>query len=396
MKTIVVTGATGLLGSAFLFELMARPAGDVGRIVVLGGRGEFSALHERLAAALRDHGLDYLELGEQDVTRLMERVEGMQMRLDEPGVGLSDEDLARLAQIEIDVFVHIAGLTTFKKDDQAAADCKRVNVDGLDNLLGVCAGLKIGRFVHLGSAYSAGRVQGHCQPDDDDPEGQFHNPYQRSKADGERMVRAWAQARSDMELIVVRPATIGGRLLTAPRAHVTKFDVFLAWAKGMMRLKGMFAGGLRTSHGKRIDIPMRLTMHPTAGLNIVPTDWVAKCLVVTALDDDLRHCSYHLANHASTPHNMYVRQIIDAVGIGGVTFQDHRPTDMSMLESVYHERLGWVFADYVEHPELSFDVASQAELEEKAGVRCPPVDAQAFADLLGYGHERHYGLDLDR
>ncbi len=396
MKTIVVTGATGLLGGAFLFELMVKPDDQVGRIVVLGGSGEFSTLRERLEAALAEHGLVYLGLQADDVPRLMARVETMHMRLDEPGLGLSADDLATLRGLEIDSFVHIAGLTTFKQDPKAAADCKRVNVDGLASLLDVCDGLRIRRFVHLGSAYSAGRLHGHCAPDDDDPDGDFHNPYQRSKADGERMVRGWASERGDMELIVVRPSTIGGRLITAPRGHVTKYDVFLGWAKGMMRLKGMLAGGLRASHDTPMDIPLRLTIHPTAGLNIVPTDWAARCLAVVALDDDLGHGSYHLANARSTPHSVYVPQIIDAVGIGGVTFMDHRPTDPSMLETAYHERLGWVFADYVEHPDLTFDRTNQQELETKAGVPCPPVDAEAFAHLLAYGHDRHYGLDLDR
>ena len=396
MKTIVVTGATGPLGGCFLFELMVQPDEQVGRIVVLGGRGAHANLRERIEAALRDHGLSYVGRPSEDVPRLMARVQAIQMRMDEPGLGLSDADLDTLEALRIDAFVHIAGMTTFKQDAKAAADCERVNVRGLASLLAVCEGLAIRRFVHVGSAYSAGRLHGHCLPDDDDADGEFHNPYQRSKAEGERLVRRWASEREGTELVVVRPSTLGGRLLTAPRGHVTKYDVFLGWAKGMMRLKGMFAGGLRASHDNRMDIPLRLAIHPTAGLNIVPADWAAKCLAVAALDDDLSHDSYHLANAQSTPHSVYVPQIIDAVGIDGVTFVQAQPTDPSMLEAAYHERLGWVFADYVEHPDLTFDRTSQQELETKAGAPCPPVDAAAFADLLGYGHERHYGLDIDR
>jgi nucleoside-diphosphate-sugar epimerase len=370
---------------------MVRP--DVGRIVALGSAGGFESLVARLEAQVREHGLAYLGAAESGISGLMARVEGRHMRLDEPGAGLAAGTLEALGPI--DAFVHIAGLTTFKQDARSAAACQAVNVEGTRALLAACAGADIRRFVHVGSAYSAGRIHGVVAPDEQIEDGAFHNPYQRSKAVGEGLVRSWGR-QTGTPVVVVRPTTIGGRLLTAPRGHVTKFDVYLGWAKSMLRLKGMYCGGLRACLDAPLDLPFRLCIHSSAGLNIVPVDRAARMLAVATLADALEHGAYHISNPTSTPHHVYVRQMLDALQFRGVEFVSVRPSDPTPAEQFYYDRLGWVFADYVENPELIFDRSSQTELEGLLGEPCPAVDAEAFAALLAYAHERHYGLNLDR
>ncbi len=391
MTTIALTGATGMLGSALLYELLEM---GVERLIVLGGRGAFPSLHERLVHQLQQQGTDYLGVPASELPALMERIDAVQMRLDEPQAGMSPADRERLAAQSIDAFVNIAGLTTFKQDDKAAADTQRVNVAGLSTLLEVLAPFRIGRFIHISSAYSSGRITGTVKSSELDPDGTFANPYQRSKMQGELLVREW-EAKTGTPSIIVRPATIGGWLDRGTRGSVTKFDVYLGWAKSLLRLKGFFGGGLRASIDQTISFPMRLSIHPQAGLNIVPVDWAARALAELATMPNPGHRAYHLANHHSTPHALYVSQILDAVKLTDVQFVPTRPSDYTMVEQLYYDRLGWVFADYVEHPDLVFDRTAQSELEARCRP-CPPVQDQEMAAYIAFAAQRNFGLDLDR
>ena len=295
MTTIAMTGATGLVGIHTLAALLERT--DVERVIVLGRDQPTTPLRERLETLLITQGLGHALAG-------IDGMVAINSHLDQPMLGLEDVDIAALAAA--DVLLNIAGHTTFLKDKRSAEMVQRVNVDGVDNLLAVASRLSLSRLVHVSSAYSSGAVDGHIAPDLALDDGFFPNPYQRSKFVGEQRVLAWGTAHH-VPVIVARPSTVGGRLIGEPLGAVTKYDVFLGWAKALKRLKRVL--GEATADGRR-HVPVRLALHPDAGLNIVPVDFAGPALAWLAADSP-SHSAYHLAAPNAVRHTDYVAQMLD-------------------------------------------------------------------------------------
>lgn len=374
-----------------LYELLRAPD-DVTHIIVLGKPAAFPSFRARLLALATTDGATYLGLDPADVEAMFDaRVIALEADLDQEGLGLSEEALTVLTSHEVRTFFHGAAATTFKTDAKAKALVDRVNVKGTERVLGVLDVVKPARVVYVSSAYSAGRIEGRVGPSDLDLDGHFPNPYQTSKAVAEQSVRAWGE-RTETPVVVVRPATIGGRLLEAPRGHVPKYDVFLGWAKAMLLMKAYFAGGVKSALASRIQWDMRLHVNFDSGLNIVPCDWCAK-QVAWLLRHEVERDAYHLANPLLTAHPEYVTQMIDVLGIDGLKLQADPVDGPTDAEQFYIDRLGHIYAPYVEAAPLLFDLTAQEELVEGTGIPCPRVDAAAFADLLAFARERDFGLE---
>jgi nucleoside-diphosphate-sugar epimerase len=156
--TVLMTGATGLLGRSCLPHMRKRHGSE--QILALVRPGRDVSL---LAAA----GIATVE---GDIA--------------EPDLGLSEERYRTLTS-QVQFIVHCAADIRF---NISLEESRRTNVGGTQNLLRFanrCA--RIEKFAHMSTAYVSGGRNGHILEEIAEP-GRFFNPYQQSKFEAEQAV----------------------------------------------------------------------------------------------------------------------------------------------------------------------------------------------------------------
>jgi thioester reductase-like protein len=192
---ILITGATGFVG----MELLARYLEHGERRIVVPLRA-----HDDGAAAKRLDGV-LRELFGDDAARYAGRVEAVAADLTKPGLGLSQRRRERIAA-RVDQVIHSAASVSFSLP---LNESRRVNVAGTRRVLALAelarehGGLE--RYVHVSTAYVAGAHPGRFHERDLDVGQAFRNPYEQSKYEAERLVRA-----HDLPTTVVRPSIVVG------------------------------------------------------------------------------------------------------------------------------------------------------------------------------------------
>jgi thioester reductase-like protein/NADP-dependent 3-hydroxy acid dehydrogenase YdfG len=263
----VVTGGTGFIGRRVVSRLLdARPDAEVWVLVRRPSLGRF----ERLAG------------------QWGERAKPLVGELTEPGLGLADEAIAELG--DVDHVVHCAAIydITAAEPEQRAA-----NVDGTRAVVEL-AGRLDATLHHVSSIAVAGDFHGEYTEDDFDIGQQLPTPYHQTKFEAELLVRSTPGLRYR----IYRPAVVVGDSRTG---EMDKVD-------GPYYFFGVLA--------KLAKLP-RLTpiMLPDNGrTNIVPVDYVADALVALLHSDgrDGDGRTFHL----TAPKTIGLRGIYRGIAAG--------------------------------------------------------------------------------
>jgi long-chain acyl-CoA synthetase len=258
---VLLTGATGFLGAQVARRLLERTDHEV---VALVRAPDAHAATRRLARAW----WDWPELAAGIAGGRVLAVAG---DVRAPGLGLDPADWRGLTR-RVTHIVHAAA------DLRVAAplvELNRTNVAGVAHLLALAAAAHrdhgLTRLTHVSTAYVAGLRPGEVAEDDLTDRYGFANGYERSKYEGERLVRA---ASSALPVTVVRPAMIVGDSRTgAVRTFNTVYAPLRRYLTGRRRL-----------------VPVR----PGLRVNIVPVDWVADAIARLTFDPAAEGRTVHL------------------------------------------------------------------------------------------------------
>jgi nucleoside-diphosphate-sugar epimerase len=193
--TILITGATGLLGGHLIQTLQQRK--------------------ERIRA---------LVLPTENAERLQEQ-----------GVEVLRGDVADAATLppavkDIEVVIHLAGMMGVNRP---LADYRRVNVIGSENLYQAAQAAGVRRFVHTSSHNVYGLGHGRFLTEED-PLQPDPDPYSISKAEGDRLIRR-LMLTSKTETVVIRPGTFFG---PGDRLHFGRIAQRLKNGKGLIVGRG--------------------------------------------------------------------------------------------------------------------------------------------------------------
>ncbi|HKE98385.1 MAG TPA: AMP-binding protein [Actinomycetes bacterium] len=283
---VLLTGATGFLGAQVARRLLAQTDHDVVALVRAADR---RAAARRLARAW----WDWPELAAQVIDAeggapdppgdprggvaatagdgRGGRVLAVAGDLRAPGLGLDPAAWRGLARR----VTHIVHTAADLRLTAPLDELRRTNVAGVANLLELARAARrdhgLARLTHVSTAYVAG-----LRPDEVPEDGLtdrfgFANGYERSKYEGERLVRA---ARGELPVTVVRPAMIVGDART-----------------GAVRTFNTFYVPLRRYLARRRRlVPVRRGLR----VNIVPVDWVADAVVRLTFDPAAEGRTVHL------------------------------------------------------------------------------------------------------
>ena len=395
MKTIAITGTTGLLGRNFLFEIAKRHISSNSSIdiILLGRSNNSKSFKDRILEILCEDGVLYCGMNKSDLIKdfFFQNIRFVDFDLKEEELGINSKGIHDLQLKPIDNFFHIAALTDFR-DSQSSIDALwKSNVEGTKKVLSLISRLTVKEFDYVGSAYSCGCNSGEIPPDFI-PENDvlFRNPYEKSKLEGELEVRKF-ETKSKVLCKYFRPSTICGRLMEPPLGKIHKFDVFYGWAQFFLRAKLKMLPQTKDIYSIPIDLPIRILCSEWSGLNIIPADYAAKLMYEISFSEN-KLKFFHLVNSSETPHYLYLTHIMKTLNITGTHFVPKEPDDLNPIEKLYYKTVGKIYTPYTTSEPILFDTTSINSCIANKNLVCPKVDDISFPILMKYAKKANFGI----
>jgi len=367
MATILLTGATGTVGSALAPLLRERGH----KIVYLARPKNGQKAQDRVLAGNI--------VWQGDIT------------LPDCGVSASQRSLWKG---KIDKLVNCAA--SIKFNESLAQEISRVNVNGVQNLLRLAEELGIEEFHQVSTAYVAGDSS-YFTEDDLDKGQTCRNVYERTKKEAEHLVRAWKHGSFSIY-------RLGIMVGDSETGRISSFDGYYVFAASLWHLRSILLtkseqeleryrkeGVFFDSNGM-LTLPIYINFSPTSTLNIVPIDWAGKTLA------KLIHVpSINQAFHIIHPRPRRIRWINDAsmkqLGIKGFYYGDSADYSsrslLGKLQRVFDRAIAQ-YVPYVNH-ECQFQVvnAPQALLGDYEWL--PDINEAFLARILNYAKSVNFG-----
>ncbi|MGE5181316.1 MAG: dephospho-CoA kinase [Acidobacteriota bacterium] len=283
-------------------------------------------------------------------------------------LGLSSTEYRALSK-ELTWIHHLAGIYFMGVDEDTA---RRVNIGGTRTVLDLAKDAsQLERVVHWSTAVVSGDRRGTVYEEDLEAGQKFHNAYERTKYEAERIARA---AMRQLPVTVLRPSIIVGDSRTG---EIDKLD----GPYYLMVLIATNASGLRLPILGRGDAP----------LHLVPIDYVVQAAWHVARAQGSAGKTFHLVD----PNPLTARAVFEAVADAANTEKPRghipRPLARAVLRTPGLARLGrgpLAFMDMLDHA-VHYDSTNTAQALAGTTVRCP-----ALADYLP--HLVRYVLDISR
>jgi dephospho-CoA kinase len=267
-------------------------------------------------------------------------------------LGLSSIEYRALSK-EVTWIHHLAGIYFMGVDDVTA---RRVNVAGTKTVLDLARDARrLERVVHWSTAMVSGDRRGTFYEEDLDAGQKFHNDYERTKHEAEKLVRT---AMRQLPITVLRPGIIVGDSRTG---EIDKLD----GPYYLMVLIATNASGLRLPLLGRGDAP----------LHLVPIDYVIDAAWQIARHEAAAGKTFHIVD----PAPMSARAVFEGVAEHAQTEKPRghipRPLARAVLRTPGLSRLGrgpLAFVDVLDHP-VTYDQTNTASVLGTTSVRCPPL-----------------------
>ena len=293
-KEAIVTGANGFLGARVALELL-----DKGWTVHALGRDRHeTAWNDRLLDALWD--IEGKPVPPERLTGLRSHAAD----LTAPGLGLSDATISEITAGR-PVIMHLAADTNFNPRDPERQ--RKINTSAPLNVLEALGGAAE-RFVHVSTAYVAGRREGRILEEPFDDSAGFHNSYEQSKWAGETAVRRHCE-QAGVPLAVARPAIVVNDSRTGRSSTLTHLN---ALVEMIARIQAHFG----PAFGEAGDV-VRVTAGPDARPALIAVDAVVRALIRIAESDESPGKTYHLCPVAPRRTAETIDHLVEAFGVKG-------------------------------------------------------------------------------
>lgn len=345
---ILLTGATGYLGSYVLTELLRRGDQRLGLLV----RGDTDAAVGKLWRALQLH------MGAAEFYRHLPRIETFPSDLHAPGLGLSAAHRDRIVR-ETESVLHVAASLN-RKSEKA---CLNTNLRGTLSVLRLARAIAddhgLRRFSEVSTVAVAGRRHAEVVTEDAAVEWDRsdYDPYARTKKFCEHMA---AELLPDVPRTIFRPSIVLG---DSRFPQTTQFDMARAFCA-------------------LADLPL-VPLAPSLRLDIVNADFVGEAIARLHTAEAPRHEIYHLSSGTASPTAGELGEALAGAGVrlrfapalqqaAGLSFRalDRLPRTVGLQKVGALMKVFW--------PYVTFDtVFDNARVCEELGIRPTPFPRYA-------------------
>ena len=371
---ILITGATGFLGGFLAGELIKR-----GRktLLLVRPRGNDSA-EKRVGKLLK-----FLDIEPEHLSTVIPG------EIDKPGLGLSEEHLKILQ--EVPEVLHCAADTSFaeRKKEQV----EKTNLQGLRNVFDVIPNCE--RFFHMSSAYSAGKQEGLVKEEMQSPPD-FHNPYERSKNEAEKLITQLCREKGT-KLTIFRPSITYGESTTGKslRFNALYFPVRTllffkdSLKKDILERSGKRAAQLGVSINDDGTIHLPLTFPGSGGLNLVPINFLVKA--VTAIMDSSETGIFHIVNPESDTISKLAENIQQHYAISGLSVAEKALQD-GPLQTLINSYIDVYYPYFCD--KRIFDDYRAKKVLEPLEIECPALTSDVFKRCMDFAIEVDWGSKI--
>lgn len=355
--TILLTGATGFLG----MELIARAVQSDSVDVVCVIRAD----DDEHAARRLDDTLATLFAGDVPPAAAR-RLTAIAGDLERPGLGLGPS-AALIVRERVRRIVHGAASIRF---DLPIDEARAVNVAGTANVLKLARRLhadgRLERYIHVSTAYVAGRHDGYVSEDAGPSDAAPRNTYEQTKREAEAVVRKAAE--DGLPVVVARPSIVVG---DSRSGWTPAFNVLYWPLRALSR-----------------QLLANVPADPAGLVDVVPVDYVADAIAYLATTGEAVSGTYHLTAGPAAP---CIEELLDmaCAALDCPRPPVLEPIAVSGADGHAHE--AGVFVPY-------FDVLSRFDDERArallgpAGIACPPL-SDYFERIVGYAVAVRWGKD---
>ncbi len=300
MKKVFVTGITGLVGSAFVVELVRQR--DDHEFVCLARSGGGRTAEQRVDSIVRD------ECAFDGCPEIADKVLSRITVVDGDVVTIDPEQLAADPRMSgINEVFHCAADVNLGKDPTGKTF--RINFNGTQNIVRLAQLLKVSAIHYVGTAYIAGKLVGTAIENNPIDSG-FNNPYEESKFKAEMLVR-----NSGIPFSIYRPAIVTGRRSDGRIRKPLAFYRVLEFI-GKMKSHACSKAGLDPAGW--FNIKMNFTIAPSERVYFVPIDYVQEA--ITALfQKPVCNQAYHITGDSPLTTLQIENTIARVLRLDGLT-----------------------------------------------------------------------------
>ena len=360
---ILLTGATGTLGSQVLFCLLEEKFSSLDMLYLPVREKQSISPKERIVKML---GSDFAPAFiKQNLTEVLAKI-----------TVVSAKDMLHperfLSGVQITHFIHLAGFVNLSVLPSAKDEIFKQNFDFTKSIFNAYSSI-IDKFIYISTAFSVGNVGGLIGNDylKEEP-AEYRNHYEASKYASEKYL-AEAGASANIPIQILRPSVLGGNVMDAPNFFISKYMVFYLFAKFFHR---------NTSEER-----VRITACEESGLNIIPTDYAAK-VIVTVFDTDIEQLNIV---HSKTTHiTKGITKILDTVSFNNFKLTKKAITAAtgfeSKLEKFYYDTIGLHLTPYLTSKPCEWDTTLLQEI-----VPIPVYDLEEYlADTIKFAQKNEF------
>jgi thioester reductase-like protein len=374
-EAILLTGATGVLGSHLLKELLAT---TTAKIFCLTRADDMDHAQERLHEFLKiyDPELHLLEEFRARVTPVIGDIRS-------ENLGLSSDDYLNL-QKQIDLTIHAAANTNLLAKYK---NIKPINVDGTARVIDFALGTAqkamsyVSTYTVVGSRGFDGTLV-FKETDLDVGQTFEYMSYQQSKFEAEKLVRSAAER--GLVWKIFRPGQIFGEAETG------------YYPKGQTQVSGLFYDILKTA--------IETGVAPRAdkyNFDIVPVDYVSRGVIALSLQRTHAFETYHLTN----PNRQTFSAVMGVLGELGYPVQLLTPDDFQTVLTQnniildgkpYNSNALLAYRRWYLKAGFRFEYSSvicdefTANLLNEYGIVCPKIDRDLVGTYVRVGIEDGY------
>ena len=351
-EVVLVTGFPAFTARRMALEIVGRdPAARVFLLV----RSAFADAARELASGLPAERGERLEVVEGDVCDM--------------DLGLSGREYGMLAG-QITAIHHLAGSYHMGVD---RATAQRVNVTGTRGVLELAGeASRLRRLCHWSTAAVSGRRKGVILEEELDEGQSFHNFYEETKFEAEKLARA---AQRTLPITILRPGILVGDSATG---EIDKLD-------GPYYLIVLISTNL-------LQMRMALPGRGSAPLHLVPIDFAIRAGYLLGRDERAAGKAFHLTD----PNPLPARRVYDLVAelSQGKLARGFLSSGLArtLLRAPGLERLTRAPRSVLESfdRQCFYNCRNTATLLRDTGLSCPPFDSYA-ENLVHFARGLHAG-----